>query len=123
MGGAFIPLASPHLVAVADMHQRDTLPRNRSALRTQTTEGVVVVRLQVMKQRLGDAPFAARGRRTTRDRVRAPGSAGVGASGGAGLPDRAVAGLRRRRRRIFDAAPSAQQSADQSSMNMSSMRP
>ncbi|OLQ09014.1 hypothetical protein AK812_SmicGene7414 [Symbiodinium microadriaticum] len=31
---AFLPLASPHLVATSDSYERDLLPRNRSALKT-----------------------------------------------------------------------------------------
>merc|ERR1712146_483730 len=54
--GAFLPLASPHLVASSDMHERDALPRNRSSLRTQTSLGCLQVRLQVLKR----SPIEAR---------------------------------------------------------------
>lgn len=48
--GAFMPLASPHLVANADMHRRDALPRNRSALRAQTAAGMLHLRLNVVRR-------------------------------------------------------------------------
>eukprot|EP00930_Biecheleria_cincta_P102289 TRINITY_DN93981_c0_g1_i1.p1 TRINITY_DN93981_c0_g1~~TRINITY_DN93981_c0_g1_i1.p1 ORF type:complete len:593 (-),score=72.09 TRINITY_DN93981_c0_g1_i1:61-1839(-) len=48
--GAFLPLASPHLVASSDMHERDTLPRNRSSLRAKSSLGCLHIRLQVLKR-------------------------------------------------------------------------
>mmetsp|Transcript_68939 Transcript_68939/g.224682 ORF Transcript_68939/g.224682 Transcript_68939/m.224682 type:complete len:212 (+) Transcript_68939:160-795(+) len=49
--GRYLPLASPHLVAWSEVQGRGMLPRNRAALRTQSTAGVVHVRLQVVLHR------------------------------------------------------------------------
>merc|ERR1711924_170291 len=49
--GAFMPLASPHLVASGDIHRVHTLPRNRSALRAQTAAGVLQLQLRVLRRK------------------------------------------------------------------------
>eukprot|EP00928_Gymnodinium_smaydae_P066307 TRINITY_DN49341_c0_g1_i1.p1 TRINITY_DN49341_c0_g1~~TRINITY_DN49341_c0_g1_i1.p1 ORF type:complete len:667 (+),score=132.19 TRINITY_DN49341_c0_g1_i1:138-2138(+) len=87
--GTYLPLASPHLVATADPRRCNTLPRNRSALRTHTAAGVLRLRLHVVRQRrmtLYRPPSA-------RDLAR---SRALEAAGLSGDP---VSGLRRRRRR------------------------
>ncbi|CAE8585182.1 unnamed protein product, partial [Polarella glacialis] len=72
--GNFLPLASPHLVAAADMHERDSLPRNRSALRASATQGAVVLRLQVLRRRRPkDAPTTGLDARRARRNSREPG--------------------------------------------------
>lgn len=106
--GAYLPLASPHLVANADMHRLDALPRNRSALRAQTAAGVVHVRLQVIRQRAKprEEVTPSRGPRPASASPTPPNplaasatsalSTASGATGASGRPGRD--GLRQRRR-------------------------
>eukprot|EP00439_Symbiodinium_sp_Y106_P015720 s942_g2.t1 len=79
-GGAFLPLASPHLVATSDSYERDLLPRNRSALKTTSSTGAVVVRLQVIRRRrAAGAPLRLprRGRSESPGRERREGTEGL----------------------------------------------
>mmetsp|Transcript_66992 Transcript_66992/g.185541 ORF Transcript_66992/g.185541 Transcript_66992/m.185541 type:complete len:143 (+) Transcript_66992:296-724(+) len=85
--GSFVPLASVHLVAVADMHRRDQLPRDRSGLRAQTVAGVLHVRVHVLRYRPDSAQVGA-----PKERSRYPHAV-------QGAFAERPAGLRRRRRR------------------------
>lgn len=65
--GSYVPLFSPALVAAADVHRRDGLPRNRSSLRADTSAGVLRLRLHVSRRHRSQAPEAQRPRWSAED--------------------------------------------------------
>lgn len=97
--GTFLPLASPHLVAVADARRRDGLPRNRSALRTRTACGCLRIRLCVVLRRhaAGQRPLARDGDGPADPHVPRRRSSSRGTSDHHYIPSEAT--MRRRHRR------------------------